>query len=191
MAKIDLTKIVGYEAMSEAEKIKALEEYNFAEPDYSGYVKKEVFDKTASELATKKKELRDKLSEDEKKAQEDKEAFEELQTSYATLLKESEIAKYKAQFLAMGYADELATETATAMVNGDNDKVFANQKLHLQNVESKIKADILSSTPKPVGDSGGKGMTLEAFRKLSPMERLEFANDNPTEYETLYTGGNE
>lgn len=128
MAKIDLTKIVGYEAMSEAEKLKALEGYEFDDPDYTGYVKKEVFDKTASELASKKKELRDKMSEDERKAQEDKEAFDELQTAYANLKRDSEVSKYKAQFLAMGYSDELATDTATAMVDGDNDKVFANQR---------------------------------------------------------------
>lgn len=191
MAKIDLTKIVGYEAMSEAEKLKALEGYEFDDPDYTGYVKKEVFDKTASELASKKKELRDKMSEDERKAQEDKEAFDELQKAYANLKRDSEVSKYKAQFLAMGYSDELATDTATAMVDGDNDKVFANQKAHLQGVESKIKADILGSTPKPEGGNTDKKLTLEAFRKLSPSERLEFANANPTEYEALYIGGKE
>ena len=67
MAKVDVTKIEGYDKMTPEEKIKALEAYETEDPDMSGYVKKEVFDKTASELAAKKKELTEKLTEDEQK----------------------------------------------------------------------------------------------------------------------------
>jgi hypothetical protein len=67
MAKIDVTKIEGYADMTPEEKLKALEGYDVPDPDYSGYVKKDVFDKTASELAAKKKELTEKMSEDEQK----------------------------------------------------------------------------------------------------------------------------
>ena len=62
MAKIDVTKIEGYADMTPEEKLKALEGYDVPDPDYSGYVKKDVFDKTASELAAKKKELNGKLT---------------------------------------------------------------------------------------------------------------------------------
>ena len=39
-------------------------------------------------------------------------------------------------------------------------------------------------------DEGDKGMTIEKFRKMSPVERHEFAIKNPTEYKNLYERGN-
>lgn len=79
MAKIDVSKIEGYENMTPEQKIAALEGYDTPDPDYSGYVKKDVFDKTASELAEKKKQLQAKLTEDEAAKQKEQEEREKLQ----------------------------------------------------------------------------------------------------------------
>ena len=194
MAKIDTSTIEGYSDMTPEQKIAALEAYESAEPDYSGYVKKDVFDKTASELAAKKKELNAKLSEDEKKRRQEHEDREKLQSAYDQLLRDSKISKFKAELLAMGYEDKLASETAEAMVDGDNDKVFANQKKQLEVVQKAARAEALKNTPKPQPDGDGKAMTLTEFRKLSPQERYAFAEKNPEDYKALYntdTGGNE
>jgi len=194
MAKIDTSTIEGYSDMTPEQKIAALEAYESAEPDYSGYVKKDVFDKTASELAAKKKELNAKLSEDEKKRRQEQEDREKLQSAYDQLLHDSKISKFKAELLAMGYEDKLASETAEAMVDGDNDKVFANQKKQLEVVQKAARAEALKKTPKPQPDGDGKAMTLTEFRKLSPQERYAFAEKNPEDYKALYntdTGGNE
>ena len=94
----------------------------------------------------------------------------------------------------MGYEDKLASETAEAMVDGDNDKVFANQKKQLEVVQKAARAEALKKTPKPQPDGDGKAMTLTEFRKLSPQERYAFAEKNPEDYKALYntdTGGNE
>ena len=98
--KIDVTKIEGYAEMSAEEKLKALEEFDMPDPDYSGYVKKDLYDKTASELAAKKKELKDKLSDDEREKLERDQKTQELQESYDKLLRESNISKATAKFLA-------------------------------------------------------------------------------------------
>ena len=59
--KIDITKIEGYrDDMTVEEKLELVLGYEIPEPDYSGYVKKSVFDKTASELADVKKQLKAK-----------------------------------------------------------------------------------------------------------------------------------
>jgi len=189
MAKIDFSKIEGWDKMTPEQKLKALESYETPDPDYSGYVKKEVFDKTASELAEKKKELTAKMTEDEKQKQADKEAREDLEKKYNALLHESQVSKFKAKLLGMGYEDKLADATAEAMANGDTDTVFANQQKHLAAYEKKIKAEVLKSTPPPVGD-GDKdaGMTLEKLRKLSLAEREAFARNHADEYKALYTG---
>ena len=189
MAKIDVTQIEGYAEMSAEDKLKALEGFDIPDPDYSGYVKKDLFDKTASELAEKKKQLKDKMTEDEQKAQKEQEEREELQSKYDKLLRESEISKHKAKLVALGYEETLADETAVAMVDGDMEKVFANQKKHLDSVEKRVRADALKDTPKPTPDGDSKTMTLEKFRKMSPAERAAFYEEHPEEYKELY-GGN-
>lgn len=190
--KIDVTKIDGYESMSAEEKLKALEEFDVdvPEPDYTGYVKKEVFDKTASELAEKKKELRDKLSTDEAEKLKEKEERDKLQADYEKLLHETAVAKNKSNLLALGYDEKLADETAEAMANGDLDKVMANQKKHLESFEKKIRAEALKDTPKPTGDGGSDTMTLDSLRKMSSSERLAFSQQHPEEYRELYNQEN-
>nr|DAR72332.1 MAG TPA: hypothetical protein [Caudoviricetes sp.] len=190
MGKIDISKIEGYNEMSAEDKVKALESYEYADTDYTGYVRKDVFDKTASELAQKKKELKEKMSEDEQKAQEDKEAREKLQADYESLLRENKISKYKANYLSMGYDSKLADEMAVAMADGDVDKLFKNQVKQNEILEKKIKAEILAGTPKPNTNNNNKSMTLEDLRKMSPQDRLEFSEKNPEEYKALYEGEN-
>lgn len=189
MAKIDVTQIEGYDKMSAEEKLKALEEYDVPDPDYSGYVKKETFDKTASELAGVKKQLKDKMTDDEAAKQKEKEEREELQSKYEKLLHESEVSKNKAKLLGLGYDEKLAEETAEAMADGELEKVFINQKKHLDTFEKKVRAEALKDTPKPTPDGDSKTMTLDKFRKMSPAERAAFYEEHPEEYKELY-GGN-
>ena len=190
MAKIDVSKIEGYADMSAEEKLKALEGFDIPEPDLTGYVSKEQFDKTASELAAKKKELNEKLTEDEKQKQAEQEQREELQKKYDALLHESVVSKNKASLLGLGYEEKLAEETAEAMADGNLEKVFANQKKHLDAVEKRIKAEVLKDTPKPTGDGDSKTMTLEKLRGMSSMERLKFSQEHPDEYKELYSQQN-
>ena len=72
--KLDISKIEGYADMTPEQKLAALEGYEIPDPDYSGFVSKETFDRTASELAAKKKELAAKMTEDEKQKQAEQEA---------------------------------------------------------------------------------------------------------------------
>ena len=186
MAKIDVTLIEGYDKMTAEEKLKALEALELPAPDYTGYIKKETFDKTASELAGLKKQLREKLTEEEAAKLREKEEREALEAKYNKLLRESEIAKHKAKLIGLGYEEELAEETATAIADGDSEKVFVNQKKHLTAFEKKIKADVLKDTPKPPKGGEPSAMTLDKFRKLSPMERLKYSQEHPEEYKELY-----
>ena len=191
MAKVDITKIEGYEGMTPEEKIKALEAYEIedVQPDYSGYVKQDVFDKTASELAGVKKQLKEKMTDDEAAKQKEQEEREELQSKYEKLLHDSEVSKNKAKLLALGYEEKLADDTAEAMVTGDLEKVMANQKKHLEAVEKKVRAEALKDTPKPTGDGDSKTMTLEKLRGMTPSERYTYSQEHPEEYKELY-GGN-
>lgn len=151
---------------------------------------KNALSKSNSEAAGYKKQLREKMTEDEQKKQREQEEREELQNKYDKLLRESVIAKNKAKLVALGYDESLADETAEAMADGDSEKVFANQQKHLASFEKKVRAEALKNTPKPTPDGDSKTMTLEKFRKLDPAERHKFYTEHPDEYKELY-GGNE
>ena len=114
-----------------------------------------------------------------------------MQKNYDDLVRENKISQYTSELLSAGYAEKLAADTALAMVDGDTAKVFSNQKKHLQDMEKKLRVEILKDTPKPVENGGSDTMTLDKFRKLSAADRLKYADDNPEEYKALYTGGNE
>lgn len=187
--KINTGKIEGYENMTIEQKLAALETYEVADPDYSGYVTKEMFDKTASELSNAKKQLREKMSAEELKAKEDAEKMEALIKERDALLREKTVTSHKAKYLALGYDENLATETAEALANGELDKVFANQKKHNESVEKKIRADVLKETPKPEGGTGSDTMTKEKFSKMDIAEQYKYSIDHPEEYKKLY-GGN-
>lgn len=151
--KIDTSKIEGFDKMTPEQKLAALESYEIAEPDLSGHVKKDVFDKTASELASVKKQLREKMTADEQKEKDEAEKREKLENDYNALLKKVTVSDNTAKLLGLGYDEALAGETAEAMANGELDKVFANQKKHLESLEKKIRADVLKETPKPGKDT--------------------------------------
>ena len=187
--KINTGKIEGYSEMTLEQRLAALESYELDEPDYSGYVPKEVFDKTASELAGAKKQMREKMTAEEIKAKEDAEKIAALTEERDALLREKTIAGHKAKYLALGYDENLASETAEAIVNGEYDKVFANQKKHIESVEKKIRADVLKETPKPEGGAGSDTMTKEKFSKMPIDEQYKYSVEHPDEYKKLY-GGN-
>lgn len=192
MSKINVSTIEGYAEMTAEQKLAALEAYEISDPDYSGYVKKEAFDKTASELAEMKRKHNAMLSEEEKKKQAAEEELTTLRARVEEMEKKELVSGHKAQFLALGYDEALATETAQAMADGDTAKVFANQKKFLESHDKAYKAQLMgkNSTPPAGGSGDGGAMTLEKFRKMSPAERYEFSTKNPEEYKNLY-GGNE
>lgn len=161
--KFDTSTIEGFENMTAEEKLNAVLGADLPEPDMSGYVKKEVFDNKASEAANLSKQLREKMSDEEKKKADADKVLSDLQTQIEdlrknneTLVKERTIADYTAKFIAQGYDKALAEETAKAMAEGDMTKVFENGEKYKEALEKKIKEELMDKTPKPDGNGGAK-----------------------------------
>ena len=127
---IDTSTIEGFESMTAEQKVDALLKVEVPEKvDLAGYVKKDLFDKTASELAEAKKTLKGKLTEDEAAAAERDAKWAEMEAKLKELETEKTISTYKASYLAMpGFDEELAEDTAKALAEGDMKTVFANQQ---------------------------------------------------------------
>lgn len=164
MANIDVTAIQGFDGMTAEQKVEALLNFDIPEAfDRSKWIAKDQFDKTASELADAKKQLKGKMSADEAaKAEQDK-AMQDMQEKYNALLKQSTIANHTAKYLAMpGYDEKLARETAEALFDGNMDKVFANQLKASEAYEKKLKAEAMKGMRDPAkGDDDEKSANVE------------------------------
>lgn len=169
---IDTSTIEGFDGMTAEQKVDALLKIDVPEKvDLTGYVKKDLFDKTASELAEAKKAAKAKMSEEEQAAAERDAKWAEMEAKLQALEMEKTISTYKASYLAMnGYDEKLAQETAEALAKGDMAKVFANQQKAMEAHDKALKAELLRNTPKPEGAGGGdnhdEDPSVELARKL-------------------------
>ena len=150
MAKIDVSKIDGYEAMSAEEKLAALEAYEFEEtaPTNDNETKlKEALTRASADASEWKKKYRATLDDakraEEERAERDKARDDELET----LRKERTISKLEAQYLSVGYSAELAAASAKAQADGDTATVLANQTKFLSDMKSKLEAEALGKQP--------------------------------------------
>lgn len=186
MAKIDISKIEGYESMTADEKLSALEAYEFE--DNSGELEryKNAVSKANSEAATWKKRHHELLSEEEQKKQASDEELSTLRQKVEALEREKLIANHKASLISLGYREELAQATAEAFANQDTQKVLENQKAFIEEQRKAIKEELYKSTPTPPAGSVEAAMTLDRLRKMSSSERYDFSVNHPEEYRQLY-----
>lgn len=161
--KIDITKLDGYrEDMTAEEKVALYEAYEY-EPDYTGYVKKDVFDKKASEAASLSRELKGykekEMTEEQRKAEQEK-AMKDAEIEYKTKICNLEMEKV---FAAAGVTEmpdmpsftetEKAVSFAQSIVNLLSTRVTA--------AEQKAKADLLGGTPPSAGNAPSEAAQLK------------------------------
>lgn len=189
MPTISTEGIEGFDGMTAEQKVEALLNVDVPEKvDLAGYVKKDLFDRTASELAEAKKAAKARMTEEEAaKAQADADR-KELENKYAELLRKSTIAEHTARFIAMpGYDEKLARETAEALFDGDMEKVFENQQKANAAYEKKLRAELVKQDPKPDGagkDGEKEDSAVEFARNLGRQraESLKKANEGLKHY---------
>lgn len=143
------------EGMTEEEISTALQSAGAGAKDNEAEVNrlKAQLSKANSEAADYKKQLRGKQSEDEAAAAEQKATMDKLTQENADLKRSMALSEKKSKLLAMGYDEKLADDTATAMVDGDMDKVMANQTKYLEAREKDILAKKMKGTPRPAAGS--------------------------------------
>lgn len=127
---------------------------------------KAALSKANSEAADYKKQLRTKQTDDEAAAAAQKEEHDRLVQENADLKRSMALSERKAKLLAMGYDESLADETATAMVDGDMDKVMANQSKYLEVQKKNIQADAMRKTPRPPAGDDGNG-SVDYAKKIA------------------------
>lgn len=157
---MELSEILGdsfKEGMTAEEIAEALKGVNLVDPSkLPESVSKATFDKVSSDLAAVKKQLKGKMSDDERKEDERKAAAEELDR----LKKENSILRYKESFLANGYDAESANKLANAFANGNMEEFSKISSAFMESqkkeIEKAAKAELLKKTP-GIHSGGGKG----------------------------------
>lgn len=140
---------------------------------------KDALDKATSEAAKYKKQVRDQMDEASRIAAETNDRLEALETENAELKKIRTIAENKANYIALGFDEALAADTAQALYDGDMNKVFANTKAFSALQEQKIKAAMMKGTPVPPAGDGATVMTREKFDSLSTLDQQKFIQEHP------------
>ena len=171
---MDLKTLLGdayKEGMTIDEINAALADKNFVDPaTLPKSVAKDVFDKTASELAKVKKELKD-LQESTMTADEKLKAeLEKATTAQLTYKKELSKLRAKEIFVSAGLTEADYSSILDAVVSEDEETTKARAKSMVDlisaqkaAVEKAVKAELLKGTPKPPAGAGGD--TGEAFEK--------------------------
>lgn len=145
---------------------------------------KKAVDKSASDASSWKKKYMDTQSESEKMNMEKAERDAAMREELEALRKESAINKFAKSFMSCGYSEEMATKAAEAQYSGDTDELFRIQKSYMDNMEKKIRADIMKTMPVPAtGNDDDIHLTQEQFDKMSYMELKELYEKHPAIYQ--------
>lgn len=150
-AKIDPSKIDGFDGMSADEKVAALLGYEIevdTPADTPELTKlKNAYNKACEEAGNYRKQLREKQSEAERAEAERAEKDKEREELLASLLKEKQFAHYKAEYMSAGYPAETAEQLAKLLPDGVTDEYFAATRAALENKEQEIVSKSLNKQP--------------------------------------------
>lgn len=106
-------------------------------------------DELAKENADWKRKFRERQTEEERKAEELAEQQAANDKELGDVRRELNILKMAKQYMGIGYDEELATETATAFIDGDTETVFSNQKIFSEGLKKNMKAELMKDMPVP------------------------------------------
>lgn len=164
-------------------------------------VSKEVFDKTASELASSKKlvrELQEKLREleessmtAEEKLKAETERTQELQKALSQKLS---ALKAKEIFVTAGLSEKDYSPLLDVVVSDSEETTVNRAKAMIKVInaqkaatEAAVKAELMKNTPAPASGTVDDGkITREQFAKMTLIEKQKFAKENPELYKQFY-----
>jgi len=110
---------------------------------------KKIRDDLAKENADWKRKFKEHQTAEERKADELAEQQAARDREFNDMKRKLSIMEMSKQYMGMGYSEELATETAAAFVDGDNETVFSNQKIFAEGLRKNIKAELMKDMPVP------------------------------------------
>ena len=149
--KIDVSKVENYAAMTADEQVAFFEAYEMPDaPQANDEEKsklKEALSRANAEAASWKKQLREKQTEQERAEAERAERERAVEDELRTLRRDKTVSGYVAQYLALGYAKELALKAAEATADNDAATIMSCQQEYLEAKTKELEAAALNKQP--------------------------------------------
>lgn len=132
----------------------------------------------------------EKLTDEERKQK----ALEEIETIKKETLTERNRVKAE-KILSKVIDDDKELESLISQISSDDEKATSTLAQNIADTltrqkelaETKIREEILNDTPKPTGGNGeNKKITKDEFNKLSYEEQVNFKENNPDEYNSMF-----
>jgi hypothetical protein len=185
MPKIDTAKIENYANMTAEEKLAALEAFEYEADNPDAERLKAAVSKANSEAAELKRQLKARMTEDEQKEAERAANEAAIKAELEALRKDKAITESKSEFLALGYDEKLASDTAVALAAGDMKKVFANQKTFQEALQKAATAASLAGSPTPPAGGAKKAPTKEDIKTMPISELNALYTEQPELFKAL------
>lgn len=150
MAKVDVSKIDGFETMSDEDKVKALLGYEFEAPvvNYSELNKlKTALSKSNGEAAEYKRLLREKQTEQERAEAERAEREQQREAEIAELRAYKREADYSDKLIAIGIDPVSAKAIAKSLPDGVDATYFDAMKQSIETQRKNILDENLKNQP--------------------------------------------
>ena len=119
---------------------------------------KTLIDQYTAQIAENKRKQREQMSESEKAEAERKEQWDAMVKKNQDLERTLKISELAGPYMERGFDKDFATETATAMYDGDNATVLSNEKIFADKREASLKSawEKEYQVNPPAGNGSGK-----------------------------------
>lgn len=172
--RIDTTQITGYADMSVEEKLAALEAYEYSDNSDELEKLKTSVSKANSQAADYKRQLKEATANLGKATEESNSELTAIKEQLAALQREKAISENTASFIAQGYDKALAIDSATALMDGDSAKLFANMQKFMADHDKAVQAQLVRSTERPSIGIGNPDASVDWAKKIADAQA---AND--------------
>ena len=132
-----------------------------------------------------KKALQERMSEQERAANETKELIEQLKSENAQMKRNQTLAEQTSGFMGIGFDAALAKKAAEAHVDGDFSSMINALRDFITAHDKSIRADEIRNTPRPGAGASGPAVTKEQFDAMGYSERVKLFNEQPDLYREL------
>ena len=132
-----------------------------------------------------KKALQERMTEQERAANETKELIERLKAENAEMKRNQTLAEHTSGYLGLGFDADLAKKAAEATSDGNFSALMSVMKDFITAHDKAMQADALRNTPRPGVGAVTPAVTKEEFQKMKYSDRLKLHDEQPELYQEL------
>ena len=132
-----------------------------------------------------KKQLEERMTEQERVETQTKELIEQLKTENAQMKRSQGVAERTASYIGVGFDAILAKQAAEASFDNNHEDFMSALKSFLDAHDKALAADALRNTPRPGAGAVPPTVTKDQFNGMSYAERLKIYEEQPDLYKEL------